>query len=238
MDHLRHSRPFQGRPRYLGLVGAPKPVDHVARLRKEYTRAGLKESDAAPDPIAQFRRWFGEALAADLHEPNAMTLASATPDGRPSARVVLLKGFDERGFAFYTNYEGRKGRELEDNPRCALVFYWGELERQVRVEGRASRVSEEESDGYFKSRPRGSRLGAWVSEQSRPVESRDALEKRLRGLEAEYEGREVPRPHFWGGYRVEPEVIEFWQGRENRLHDRLVYRRSEGGGWRRERLQP
>ena len=238
MDHLRHSRPFQGRPRYLGLVGAPKPVDHVARLRKEYTRAGLKESDAAPDPIAQFRRWFGEALAADLHEPNAMTLASATPDGRPSARVVLLKGFDERGFVFYTNYEGRKGRELEDNPRCALVFYWGELERQVRVEGRASRVSEEESDGYFKSRPRGSRLGAWVSEQSRPVESRDALEKRLRGLEAEYEGREVPRPHFWGGYRVEPEVIEFWQGRENRLHDRLVYRRSEGGGWRRERLQP
>jgi len=238
LDHLRHSRPFQGRPRYLGLVGAPKPVDHVARLRKEYTRAGLKESDAAPDPIAQFRRWFGEALAADLHEPNAMTLASATPDGRPSARVVLLKGFDERGFAFYTNYESRKGRELEDNPRCALVFYWGELERQVRVEGRASRVSEEESDGYFESRPRGSRLGAWVSEQSRPVESRDALEKRLRGLEAEYEGREVPRPHFWGGYRVEPEVIEFWQGRENRLHDRLVYRRSEGGGWRRERLQP
>ena len=213
-------------------------MDHVARLRKEYTRAGLKESDAAPDPIAQFRRWFGEALAADLHEPNAMTLASATPDGRPSARVVLLKGFDERGFAFYTNYEGRKGRELEDNPRCALVFYWGELERQVRVEGRASRVSEEESDGYFKSRPWGSRLGACVSEQSRPVESRDALEKRLRGLEAEYEGREVPRPHFWGGYRVEPEVIEFWQGRENRLHDRLVYRRSEGGGWRRERLQP
>lgn len=213
-------------------------MDHVARLRKEYTRTGLNETDASPDPIAQFRRWFDEALAADLHEPNAMTLASATPHGRPSARVVLLKGFDERGFVFYTNYEGRKGRELENNPQCALVFYWGELERQVRVEGRASRVSEEESDGYFGSRPRGSRLGAWVSEQSRPVESRDALEKRLRGLEAEYEGREVPRPQFWGGYRVEPEVIEFWQGRENRLHDRLVYRRSEGGGWRRERLQP
>jgi len=213
-------------------------VDHVARLRKEYTRTGLNETDASPDPIAQFRRWFDEALAADLHEPNAMTLASATPDGRPSARVVLLKGFDERGFVFYTNYEGRKGRELENNPQCALVFYWGKLERQVRVEGRASRVSEEESEGYFGSRPRGSQLGAWVSEQSRPVESRDALEKRLRGLEAEYEGREVPRPQFWGGYRVEPEVIEFWQGRENRLHDRLVYRRSEGGGWRRERLQP
>jgi pyridoxamine 5'-phosphate oxidase len=213
-------------------------VDHVARLRKEYTRAGLKESDAASDPIEQFRSWFDGALAADLHEPNAMTLATATPDGRPSARVVLLKGFDERGFVFYTSYEGRKGRELETNPNCALVLYWGELERQVRVEGRASRVSEEESDEYFGSRPWGSQLGAWASEQSRPVEGRGALEERLRGLEAEYERREVPRPPFWGGYRVEPEVIEFWQGRENRLHDRLVYRRSDNGEWGRERLQP
>ena len=212
-------------------------MDHVARLRHEYTRAGLEESDAASDPIEQFRSWFGEVLAADLHEPNAMTLATATPDGRPSARVVLLKGFDERGFVFYTSYEGRKGRELETNPDCALVFYWGELERQVRVEGRASRVPEEESDEYFGSRPRGSRLGAWASEQSRPVEGRGVLEERLQELEAEYEGREVLRPPFWGGYRVEPEVIEFWQGRENRLHDRLVYRRS-GGSWRRERLQP
>ena len=212
-------------------------MDHAARLRKEYTRAGLTESDADSDPIAQFRRWFGEALAADLHEPNAMILATATPDGRPSARVVLLKGFDERGFVFYTNYEGRKAEALEINPYCALVFYWGELERQVRVEGRASRIPEEESDEYFGSRPRGSQLGAWASEQSRPVEGRDPLEERLRHLEAEYEGREVPRPPFWGGYRVEPEVIEFWQGRENRLHDRLVYRRS-GGSWRRERLQP
>jgi pyridoxamine 5'-phosphate oxidase len=213
-------------------------VDHVARLRKEYTRAGLKESDAASGPIEQFRNWFDEALAADLHEPNAMTLATATPDGRPSARVVLLKGLDERGFVFYTSYEGRKGGELETNPYCALVFYWGELERQVRVEGRASRVSEDESDEYFGSRPRGSQLGAWASEQSRPVEGRGALEERLRGLEAEYEGREVPRPPFWGGYRVEPEVVEFWQGRENRLHDRLVYRRSDNGEWGRERLQP
>jgi pyridoxamine 5'-phosphate oxidase len=212
-------------------------VDHVSRLRKEYLRAGLKESGADPDPIVQFRRWFDEALTAGLHEPNAMTLATSTPDGRPSARIVLLKGFDERGFVFYTNYEGRKSRELETNPRCALVFYWGELERQVRVEGRASRVSGGESDEYFGSRPRGSRLGAWASEQSRPVEGREVLEERLRGLEAEYEGREVPRPPFWGGYRVEPETIEFWQGRENRLHDRLVYRRS-GGSWRRERLQP
>jgi pyridoxamine 5'-phosphate oxidase len=212
-------------------------MDHLARLRKEYTSAGLTESAADPDPIAQFRRWFDAALAADLHEPNAMTLATATPEGRPSARIVLLKGFDERGFVFYTSYEGRKGRELETNPTCALVFYWGELERQVRVEGRVSRIPEEESDEYFGSRPRGSQLGAWASEQSRPVEGRDALEERLRNLEAEYEGRELPRPPFWGGYRVEPEVMEFWQGRENRLHDRLVYRRS-GGSWMRERLQP
>jgi pyridoxamine 5'-phosphate oxidase len=213
-------------------------VDHVARLRQEYTRAGLKESDADPNPIEQFRRWFDDALAADLHEPNAMTMATATPEARPSARIVLLKGLDERGFVFYTNYEGRKSGELETNPYAALVFYWGELERQVRIEGRVSRVSEEESDAYFEGRPRGSQLGAWVSEQSRLVEDRGALEERLREIEAEYEGREVPRPPFWGGYRVEPETIEFWQGRENRLHDRLRYRRSDDGGWRRERLQP
>ena len=212
-------------------------MDHAARLRKEYTRAGLTESDADPDPIAQFRRWFGEALAAELHEPNAMILATATPDGRPSARVVLLKGFDERGFVFYTNYEGRKGTELEANPYCALVFYWAELERQVRVEGHARRVTEKEADEYFRSRPRGSQLGARVSEQSRPVGGREALEEKLRWLEAEYDGREVPRPQFWGGYRVEPDSIEFWQGRENRLHDRLLYRLSDGE-WGRERLQP
>ena len=212
-------------------------MDHASRLRKEYTRAGLTESDADSDPIAQFRRWFGEALAADLHEPNAMILATATPDGRPSARVVLLKGFDERGLVFYTNYEGRKGAELEANPYCALVFYWAELERQVRVEGHARRVTEKEADEYFRSRPRGSQLGARVSEQSRPVGGREALEEKLRWLEAEYEGREVLRPQFWGGYRVEPDSIEFWQGRENRLHDRLLYRLSDGE-WGRERLQP
>ena len=210
----------------------------LQRLRKEYTRAGLTEAEADPDPIEQFRKWFDEALAADLHEPNAMTLATATPDGRPSARVVLLKGYDERGFVFYTSYEGRKSRELEENPRCALVFYWSELERQIRIEGRAGRVSEEESDAYYGSRPRGSRLSAWVSAQSCPVEDRGALEKRLWELEAEYEGREIPRPPFWGGYRVEPEAIEFWQGRENRMHDRLLYRRLSGGGWRMQRLQP
>ena len=213
-------------------------MNHVASLRKQYTRGGLKESDTDPNPIEQFRRWFDEALASNPHEPNAMTLATATPEGRPSARIVLLKGFDERGFVFYTNYEGRKGEELEANPRCALLFYWGELERQVRIEGRVRRLPDEESDAYFAGRPRGSQLGAWASEQSRPVRDRSTLELRLRELEAEYEGREVPRPPFWGGYRVEPETIEFWQGRGNRLHDRIVYRRSEDGGWRRERLQP
>ena len=212
-------------------------VSGLRRLRQEYTRAGLGESDLASDPIEQFRRWFDEALAAGLHEPNAMTVATATPDGRPSARVVLLKGFDERGFAFYTNYEGRKATELEANPRCTLLFYWGVLERQIRVEGRAVRLSGEESDAYYASRPRGSRLGALASRQSQKIRDRGVLEGRLRELEREYEGREVPRPPYWGGYRVEPEAFEFWQGRENRLHDRLVYRRGDEG-WTVERLQP
>lgn len=213
-------------------------MDDVAALRREYARAGLREEDAHPDPVEQFRAWFEEALAANLHEPNAMILTTATPDGRPSARVVLLKGFDERGFVFYTNYGGRKGRELDANPRCSLLFYWGELERQVRLEGRAGRISGEESDAYFASRPRGSRLGAWASRQSRPVEDRAVLERRLRELESEYEGREVPRPPFWGGYRVAPEAFEFWQGRENRLHDRIAYRPDGSGGWSTGRLQP
>ena len=210
----------------------------LRKLREEYTRAGLHESEAHSNPVEQFRKWFDEALAANLHEPNAMVLATATSGGRPSARVVLLKGYDERGFVFYTNYEGRKGRELDENPHCSLVFYWGELERQVRIAGRASRLSEVDSDAYYASRPRGSQLGAWVSEQSRPIESRNVLEERMRELEEEYEGRGIPRPPFWGGYRVEPEAIEFWQGRENRLHDRLLYRRLDSGGWEMERLQP
>ncbi len=212
-------------------------MDSIARLRQEYTRDGLSESDTGRDPVELFRRWFDEARVADLHEPNAMTVATTTADARPSARVVLLKGFDRRGFVFYTNYEGGKAREIEENPRAALLFYWGELERQVRIEGRAERVSAEESDAYFASRPRGSQLGAWASEQSRTVLDRTTLEERLREVEAEYEGREVPRPSHWGGYRVAPESFEFWQGRENRLHDRLEYRRA-GEGWGIERLQP
>jgi pyridoxamine 5'-phosphate oxidase len=206
-------------------------------LRREYTRAGLHEADMDPDPIVQFRTWFENVIEADLHEPNAMILATATWDGRPSARTVLLKGYDERGFVFYTNYGGRKAGELEANPACALLFYWGELERQVRIEGRAVRLSGEESDAYFASRPRGSRLGAWASQQSRPVGDRTILEERLEVLEEEYRDREIPRPPFWGGYRVEPHAIEFWQGRENRLHDRMSYRR-ETGVWKLERLQP
>ncbi len=190
-----------------------------------------------PDPMVQFEAWFENVVDAGLHEPNAMILATASDDGRPSARTVLLKGYDGRGFVFYTNYEGRKARDLEANPACALLFYWGELERQVRVEGRASRLPSRESDAYFASRPRGSRLGAWASEQSRPVRDRSVLEERIKALEAEYQDREIPRPPFWGGYRVEPEAIEFWQGRENRLHDRIAYRREEGV-WRLERLQP
>ena len=209
----------------------------ASSLRQEYTSAGLDKADVDPDPIVQFHEWFENAVEADLHEPNAIILATATTDGKPSARTVLLKGYDERGFVFYTNYEGRKAKEIEVNPACALLFYWGELERQVRIEGRATRLSGEESDAYFASRPPGSRLGAWASEQSHPVEDRSILEERVRALEAEYEGREIPRPPFWGGYRIEPDTIEFWQGRENRLHDRIVYYPS-GRGWKIVRLQP
>jgi pyridoxamine 5'-phosphate oxidase len=207
-------------------------------LRREYTRRGLREADLASDPFSQFDAWFAEVTQADIREPNAMTLATATQDGQPSARMVLLKGVDARGFVFFTNYESRKGRELSANPRAALVFFWVDLERQVRVEGQIERVSAAESDVYFASRPEGSQLGAWASQQSATLPDRGRLEARYEELRAQYEGQEVPRPPFWGGFRVVPETVEFWQGRVNRLHDRLRYRRSGDGSWVIERLSP
>lgn len=210
----------------------------LSDLRREYALAGLKESDLDPNPFKQFDKWFQQALAAGLPEPNAMTLATATPDGKPSARVVLLKGFDERGFVFFTNYESQKGRELSANPLAALVCYWAELERQVRISGRASRVTVEESEDYFHSRPLGSQLGAWASQQSEVVGGRKILEDKLEQLTQEYQTTPVPLPPCWGGYRVTPESIEFWQGRPNRLHDRLRYTIQRGDQWLIERLSP
>lgn len=209
----------------------------ITDLRRQYASAPLDEREVDPDPLRQFARWFAEAERAEVAEPTAMTLATATPDGVPSARMVLLKGFDPRGFTFFTDYRSQKGRELEANPRAALVFYWGELDRQVRIGGRVTRLSPEESEAYFRTRPRGSRLGAWSSHQSAVLPDRAALEARFREVAARYPEGEIPLPPYWGGYLVAPEVFEFWQGRENRLHDRVRYRR-EGGSWRIERLSP
>jgi pyridoxamine 5'-phosphate oxidase len=206
-------------------------------LRREYSDIGLREQDCDPDPIRQFDHWLQAAISAGLPEPNAMTLATCTPDGRPSARIVLLKGLDERGFVFFTNYLSRKGHELHDNPRAALVFYWAALERQVRAEGIVEKVTAEESDAYHRTRPRGSQFGAWCSFQSEVVAGREVLEERLRELEATFGAGEVPRPPHWGGYRLRPVSIEFWQGRPNRLHDRIRYRLVDGK-WIMERLSP
>lgn len=209
----------------------------VADLRRDYTLKGLSEADVDANPFRQFQIWFDQAVAANLTEPNAMTLATATADGTPSARIVLLKGYDERGFVFFTNYESRKGRELAQNPKAALVFLWADLERQIRIEGTVEPISAEESDTYFHSRPIGSQLGAWASNQSQVIGDRTLLEARLEELKAQYENQTIPRPSHWGGYRVVPGVIEFWQGRTSRLHDRLVYRRQDGT-WGMERLCP
>jgi len=210
----------------------------IADLRQEYSQKGLNEKEAEPNPFQQFQIWFDQALSAQLLEPNAMTLATVTAEGKPSARVVLLKHFNEQGFVFYSNYHSRKGQELGQNPWAALVFWWASLERQVRIEGRVEQVSEQESDAYFYSRPWGSRLGAWASEQSQVVSDRQVLEQRLVELEQQYQDQEIPRPPHWGGYRLVPIAIEFWQGRPNRLHDRLSYHRLEDGNWQIERLSP
>ncbi len=210
---------------------------NVSELRREYARGTLDEATVARDPIAQFRVWFDAAIALGLPEPNAMTLATATPEGKPSARIVLLKGFDDRGFVFFSNYTSRKGTEIDANPAAALTFFFAEMERQVRVEGRAERVTAEESDAYFLSRPEGSRLGACASHQSRVVADRATLDRRLAECEARARAEKLARPPQWGGYRVVPESVEFWQGRPNRMHDRLRYR-LQGEAWVLDRLEP
>jgi pyridoxamine 5'-phosphate oxidase len=211
------------------------PTD-LAHLRREYMRAGLNESELERDPLAQFGKWFEDAVRAEVPLPNSMTLATATRSGRPSARAVLLKGYDARGFVFFTNYDSRKGRELADNPRAMLLFCWEELERQVRIEGAVERTAAAESDDYFSSRPLGARLSALVSPQSEPVATRGELEAKLAAA-AKQAGASPARPAHWGGFRVVPEWFEFWQGRQDRLHDRLCYSRA-GDGWRIGRLAP
>jgi pyridoxamine 5'-phosphate oxidase len=209
----------------------------IADLRKDYTLRSLTERDVDPDPFRQFQQWFDQAIESQLLEPNAMTVATASKEGIPSARIVLLKNFDDRGFVFYTNYESDKSKDLIENPHAALVFLWAELERQVRIVGTVEQVSAAESDEYFYSRPVGSRLGAWTSDQSRIIPDRTVLEQRLADLKVQYEHQEIPRPPHWGGFRVKPSAIEFWQGRSSRLHDRLRYQR-QGEGWVIDRLSP
>jgi pyridoxamine 5'-phosphate oxidase len=209
----------------------------LSNLRREYAVGGLSEHDLDANPITMFRSWMHDAVVAGLHEPNAVVVATATPSGVPSSRMVLLKGLDDRGFVFFTNYDSRKGAELCANPACALLFPWHDLERQVRVEGVARQLGQEENDAYFATRPRGSQLGAWASPQSEVVADRAELDARYARMQARFGDEEVPTPPHWGGFRVAPDVVEFWQGRRGRMHDRLRYRRTPDG-WVTERLAP
>ena len=210
----------------------------IADLRKEYSSETLLENDVDANPLTQFQKWWDQAIASELLEPNAMTLATASTDGLPSARIVLLKGFDENGFVFYTNYESFKAMQLEENPKACLVFHWKELERQVRIMGIVSKVSPEESNEYYQSRPVGSRIGAWASPQSKVIANRQWLEEAFEKRKNEFENGEVPLPPHWGGYVVKPVIIEFWQGRFSRLHDRIQYTLEANGDWKIERLAP
>jgi len=210
----------------------------LSDIRTDYKKASLNEKDVAKDPFEQFDKWFEEVLHSKVEEPTAMTLASVAGNGLPSARIVLLKKVSDGGFYFFTNYESRKGRELADNPHAALVFFWKELERQVRIQGTVSKASPEMSDSYFHSRPEGSQIGAWASPQSNVVASRDVLEKKVQEMKARFNREPLYRPPFWGGFRLEPRLIEFWQGRPSRLHDRIVYTKSDSQGWKMERLAP
>jgi pyridoxamine 5'-phosphate oxidase len=213
-------------------------MSSLTDLRREYASRALDEADADADPIRQFARWFDDALKSQLIDVNAMTLATASAAGEPSARTVLLKSADEDGFIFYTNYESAKGRDLAENPRAALLMFWAELERQVRINGSVTKTTAAESETYFHSRPIESQIGAAASDQSRPVHHRSVLEQRYAELAAKYQNAAVPRPSNWGGYRVRPDTIEFWQGRKSRLHDRLLYTRQADGSWTRTRLSP
>lgn len=209
-------------------------------LRQDYQAGSLELEQVLPNPLHQFKRWFDEAIADNVAEPNAMTLATATKEGKPSARILLLKDISEQGFVFYTNYESRKGQELAENPYAAMVFLWLQHERQVRIEGKIEKVSKEESAIYFNSRPKGSQIGAWASPQSQTIESRAVLEDKVAALELEYaaDSAQIPMPDFWGGYILLPQRIEFWQGRSSRLHDRICYEKNEAGAWEVRRLAP
>lgn len=214
------------------------PISELTGLRHEYDARGLRRADLHSDPFKQFGAWFAAALAADIRDVNAMTLATATPDGKPSVRIVLLKAFDDRGFTFFTNYDSEKGKQLEANPHAALNFFWPKIERQIRISGTVERTSREDSAAYFHSRPPGSRLGAWVSKQSEVIDSRQILDARLEQMEERFADGEIPLPPHWGGYRLKPDQIEFWQGRPNRLHDRFRYSRQADGVWQIDRLAP